>query len=304
MTRPKKYSVDYFPHDCNHGKTLFILEQRYGNDGYAFWFKLLELLGSTDGHSLDLNDAALWEFLTSKTRIEADTCNQILNLLAKLQAIDPELWESKIVWSDNFVERIRDAYRNRLSDTPIRPDNLRQKPHEAPQSCAENPQTKLKETKLKETKDISPKKSAKKTKPTQTRIPDNFGISESVRKWAGGKGFDRLDDHLEAFKDAALSRGYEYVDWDSAFKRAIREDWGRVRMNGGNGTHSSPPPVKFYTPPDESGLLTPAPGCPTCGGGGAALNPPGSKQKYRPCECLHPVNEVKNGAVPEATATA
>ena len=50
MTRPMKKGVDYFPHACVHGQTMFILEQRWGNDGYAFWFKLLEMLGTTEGH--------------------------------------------------------------------------------------------------------------------------------------------------------------------------------------------------------------------------------------------------------------
>ena len=49
MTRPKKQTVDYFPHSCNHKKTIYILEERYGNNGYSFWFKLLEMLGNTEG---------------------------------------------------------------------------------------------------------------------------------------------------------------------------------------------------------------------------------------------------------------
>ena len=46
MARPAKTSVDYFPHMAHSGKTIAILEARWGNDGYAFWFKLLELLGT------------------------------------------------------------------------------------------------------------------------------------------------------------------------------------------------------------------------------------------------------------------
>ena len=45
MARPRKQTVDYFPHYCKCGRTIFILENRFGNDGYAFWFKLLEILG-------------------------------------------------------------------------------------------------------------------------------------------------------------------------------------------------------------------------------------------------------------------
>ncbi len=63
MARPKKQVVDYFPHVCSQGKTMFILEQKYGNNGYAFWFKLLELLGDAPGHFLDINDGGTWEFI-------------------------------------------------------------------------------------------------------------------------------------------------------------------------------------------------------------------------------------------------
>lgn len=62
----------------------------------------------------------------------------------------------------------------------------------------------------------------------KTPLPPDFSISESVRKWAEGK-FDRLEDHLEAFIDYVKAHGKEYIDWDSAFKKAIREDWGKVR---------------------------------------------------------------------------
>ena len=44
MARPLKQTVDYFPHYVNHGKTLLIIENEYGNTGYAFWFKVIELL--------------------------------------------------------------------------------------------------------------------------------------------------------------------------------------------------------------------------------------------------------------------
>ncbi|MEN6489791.1 MAG: Lin1244/Lin1753 domain-containing protein, partial [Smithella sp.] len=150
MARPKKQTVDYFPHDCDHKKTMFILEQKYGNDGYAFWFKLLEMLGKSEGHFIDLSDQTEWEFLTSKTRVSDVVCGEILDLLSKLGAIDCELWESKIVWSQNFVDRVKDAYRNRTSEIPIRPDNLRKKSPEPDQLSPKNPQTKVKESKGKE----------------------------------------------------------------------------------------------------------------------------------------------------------
>ena len=69
MARPKKQTVDYFPHIANSGKTIFILENQFGNDGYAFWFKTLELLATTDGHVIDTGNPSEWEFLIAKTRM-------------------------------------------------------------------------------------------------------------------------------------------------------------------------------------------------------------------------------------------
>ena len=153
MARPKKQVVDYFPHMCNHKKTIYILEQKYGNNGYAFWFKLLEMLGNTEGHFLNLNDATTWEFLQAKTHIEESLCTEILDLLSKLEAIDSELWEEeKIVWSQNFVDGITDAYKNRRVEIPVKPSFYRQKPRQSEVSTDENPQSKLKETKVKESK--------------------------------------------------------------------------------------------------------------------------------------------------------
>jgi len=153
MARPKKQTIDYFPHSCTHGKTMFIIEQKYGNDGYAFWFKLLELLGGTAGHYIDLNDEATQEFLQAKTRISWDLCHEILDLLAKLDAIDAELWEHKIVWCQNFVDGISDVYKNRRTEIPSRPSFYIEKPHDADISTGENPKSKVKESKVEESKE-------------------------------------------------------------------------------------------------------------------------------------------------------
>ena len=152
MARPKKKTVDYFPHFVDHGKTMFILEQKYGNDGYTFWFKLLEMLGKSAGHYLDLNDDTVWEFLQAKTRLTEGYCAEILALLAKLGAIDPELWSVRVVWSQNFVDGIADVYRNRRVAIPSRPSFYIEKPRNAGVSTPEKPQSKVKESKVNQSK--------------------------------------------------------------------------------------------------------------------------------------------------------
>lgn len=128
MARPKKQTVDYFPHDCDclNKKTLYIIENKFGNDGYAFWFKLLEFLGSTDGHFIDCNDISTWHYFLARIRVDEDKALDILKNLSNLNAIDRELWNAKIIWSQNFVNRLEDAYIRRKIGIPTKPnpDNL------------------------------------------------------------------------------------------------------------------------------------------------------------------------------------
>lgn len=81
-----------------------------------------------------------------------------------------------------------------------------------------------------DTKHIEKKSQDKPAKPKRkTSIPDDFSVSQRVREWATQKGFDRLDEHLDAFKRKALMNAYTYMDWDLAFMEAIREDWAKLR---------------------------------------------------------------------------
>jgi len=122
MARPKKQTVDYFPHGATSGKTISILEGRWGVLGYAFWFKLLETLCATNGHVFDYGNSFEREFFLSKTRTDNETGTDILNLLAEMGKIDKELWVvDKLIWCDNLVKNVKDAYSKRIDQLPIKP---------------------------------------------------------------------------------------------------------------------------------------------------------------------------------------
>jgi hypothetical protein len=143
MARPTQNTVDYFPHDCQHKQTMYILENRYGNDGYAFWFKLLEMIGSTPNHSIDLSNETTLEFLSAKTKLSCEICIDILNLLAKVDAICPELWKNKTVWSSQFVERVSGVYSKRKKELPRKPSFCYRNDSNSDVSGTENPQSKV-----------------------------------------------------------------------------------------------------------------------------------------------------------------
>ncbi len=171
MARPKKQTVDYFPHDVHHGKTIAGLERRFGNNGYAFWFKLLEMLGDSDGHVLDCRNTVEFEFLQTKTLLDEVSVVEILDWLAKVGSIDQKLWSGRVIWSRNFVDRISDVYKNRKMNIPPKPSMEElgfydQKPASDELSVVEttpevsyqsyptneNPQSKVKESKVNESK--------------------------------------------------------------------------------------------------------------------------------------------------------
>ena len=128
MARPAKTKVDYFPHVTHCGKTIAILEARWGNDGYAFWFKLLELLGDSNDFAFNCNQAADWEYLLSRTRVTEPVARAILDKLAEVEAIDAECWANKIVWSDNFVKNLESVFLKRKQERPQKPGFSQQKP--------------------------------------------------------------------------------------------------------------------------------------------------------------------------------
>lgn len=164
MARPPKQTVEYFPHYVSGKRTMRILEDRFGNDGYSFWFKLLELLGDTQGHAYDCNDSLNWEFLLTKTRVSDVSATEILELLVRLEAIDAQLWEHRIIWCQNFVNNLSGLYDKRTNPPPKRPaipaslDNRSEnpsyiefperKPTDNDQSTPKTPQTKVKESKV------------------------------------------------------------------------------------------------------------------------------------------------------------
>ena len=122
MGRSNRQTADYFPHYVGEkSRTKFILEKIWGNDGYAFWFKLLELLCAADGQYYDCWDKMGWEYLLAVTGVTADTAEAILNTLASMGKVDKELWEScRVIWEQSLLENLRQHYSKRTA-APTKP---------------------------------------------------------------------------------------------------------------------------------------------------------------------------------------
>ncbi len=155
MARPEAKNVEYFPCYCADGKVLYILERRWGNNGYAFFYKLWKRLGNADYHCIDLRQTDSWEYFRAKMGVSDAETQEIMDKLAEMGVIDPDLWAFKIVWSDSFVESVRDVWIKRKQLIPQKPALPEQKPalpEQKPKvpwvSGIDNPQSKVKERKV------------------------------------------------------------------------------------------------------------------------------------------------------------
>lgn len=152
MGRHEKNDVDYFPFYCKEGKTMHVIESKYRNDGFACWVKILRQLATTDFHYLDLRDELDILYLASKCLVEQETLIGILDILAKFNEIDTELWtKHRIVWNQKFVDSINDAYSKRRNK-PLLRESLFNKLHLNAGGNADkqdiNTQSKVKESKV------------------------------------------------------------------------------------------------------------------------------------------------------------
>lgn len=111
MARPERNNVDYFPFMCEDGNKMFYIEETYGNDGFATFVKLLRELAKTNYHFLDLSKHTTIMFLSAKCKVSKETLLSIINDLVELGKFDSILWnENKVIWCQDFIDSIQDAY--------------------------------------------------------------------------------------------------------------------------------------------------------------------------------------------------
>jgi hypothetical protein len=189
---------------------MFIIESKYGNDGYAVWFKLLESLAKTDDHWMDLSDPSNMMYLCAKCRVSNDIMEAIISDLANLGEVDAQLWkDERVIWSQKFTDSIEEAYKKRSNVCPNREAVInklrglgRCKPPKGQSQGDVNPYTKVNNNKPKETKEksvpppptidevIAYFKENGYTEASARKAYDYYqaSVTETKRHWSDGKG--------------------------------------------------------------------------------------------------------------------
>jgi hypothetical protein len=259
MGRKQSNTVDYFPHFAEPGKTVFILKSRFGNDGYAFWFQLLEVLCKEENHFYDCRGEAEWQYLLARTGVSEETGRELLNILATLGKIDRTLWQKKVIWCSKLVVNLADVYKKRERVAPGKP-SIAAEPitdtetpisgAETGVSGAEMPQSKVKYTRVDNntpSKEGARKKSTNNKKDatvkeiflemqdylgfpkkiTEDPIPSYGREGQAVKRMLA-RGFTR-EAIVQCWKSKVSQRGGEFVSmtW-------VNEDIGKpeVKLRG------------------------------------------------------------------------
>ena len=106
MARPQKNNVDYFPHDVHMCKTLRLLTRKFGNDGYAFFFRLRELLGMTSNHNYSVENEIDWLDFNDQVGLEEEKAKVVIEFAVKIGELDQEAMARR-AGNPEFAELIK-----------------------------------------------------------------------------------------------------------------------------------------------------------------------------------------------------
>lgn len=197
MARPKKEGMDYFPHDTDamNDEKIEALRMLYGNDGYAFYFILLERIYRNKNAELDVSDAETKQILSRKIGISNELFAEILETCLKRKCFDREEYEKNgILTSEGIKNRAlpvikkRAAMRNKYKEI-VSDAETEQKPD------------KVKESKVKES------------------IKD---IVEYLNE-KSGKSFKASNQATQEFINARLNDGYTIDDFKKVIDTKVKE---------------------------------------------------------------------------------
>jgi len=241
MPRPQKHTVDYFAHDADasQGKTLSILFNHFGHEGISAWWQLLERISKTENHVIGIGNPEELEYLAATMRFQPSRLKEILSKMADLGAIDKQLLDAGMIWSQNFVNRLESVYKARKQALPTRPElsgiKTKLSVSETELSIPENPQSKLKETIVNKTK--GEKSSEGEARHVYGEFQNVYLSSDEYDKLVKRLGEDSAKDLIERLGAYMKSRRKKYDSHYATILNWARDDAAKVKL----GTRISAP---------------------------------------------------------------
>ena len=157
MARPRLEGMNYFPHDTDatNDEKLEALRALYNNDGYAFYFIILERVYRTENAELNVSNPAVLAALINKIGINKDLFAQILQTSFDIGCFDKEAYNERKILTSNGIKKRADevrGMRQRWRDNKDKDNREENNEENQEENSEETGESKVKESKLKEIK--------------------------------------------------------------------------------------------------------------------------------------------------------
>ena len=206
--------MKWFKHDADasNDAKLRKLRLKYGAQGYGIYWYCLELIArNVEKHNLTFELEHDADLIADDFKLSGEFVQEMMIYMVNLGLFENT---DGVITCLKMLTRTDEYTAKLIAQIKNTPDNV-------PTQSEENPtKSELIEEKRREEK-----------RKCKTSIPKNFAISERVKTWADKNGYKNLQVHFDNFVLTAQSKNYQYVDWDSAFMKAISGNWAKVETN-------------------------------------------------------------------------
>jgi hypothetical protein len=233
MARPRKEGLDYFPHDTDavSDEKIEALRALYGNNGYAFYFILLERIYRSNDFEIDISDAETIQILAKKIAVTVEEFNNMLKTAFKWKCFNRKIYEERNVLTSNGIrkranivvkkrEEMRITYSQKVKEKKriVSKAETTQKPDQKPDKEKKRKVKKSKEEKINIKEEQAPaiNKSKKETEPLEFNFEDKCwdGLDDwRIKKFQGRFPMLGINSLLnDNFKQKFLSAPKEYEE--------------------------------------------------------------------------------------------
>jgi hypothetical protein len=117
MARPLKEGLTFFKHDTDAStdEKIEALRTIYKNDGYAFYFILLERIYRTNNAELDISDEDTCKILAKKIMVSLPKFHALVKASIKQKLFDSDAFSSRnVLTSTGIQKRAKSVFANRM----------------------------------------------------------------------------------------------------------------------------------------------------------------------------------------------
>ncbi len=283
MARPQKQGMDYFPHDtdASNDEKIEVFEALYGNDGYAFFFKLCERIYRTPGARLDISQPETIIVLSKRVGVRPDKFKRMLRKALELGLFSKELakFDEELerfdgeLTSNGILRRAKVVLRQRSNQSQNNNNNPADNPVDNPADKG-GKVNKTKQNKIKVNNILYPPLSpemilSQKLKTGILKNNPNARTPESLQKWCAEfnallhkNGYTQevveavidFSQSSDFWKSNILSAGKLREKFDTLYLQSKENSFGQKKGNGngeiglqpGAGNGTGQPPKKNY----------------------------------------------------------